>query len=130
MPPQSPPSAPGVPTPPPVSASPEAVVPNPNPAPAASSSAQPSAMNAEPHKSGSKLWLVLVGVIVLLLLIGGAVLFYLNSQQKAVPDTAEETQPVATPVSQVDDLNKDLESATPDEVDPDFQSTDKDLQSL
>lgn len=129
MPPQNTPPAPGAPTPPPA-APPTASASVPSPATPAAPSPAPSAINAEPKHSGSKLWLVLIGVIVLLLLIGGGVLFYLNSQQNSGEQAATETQPTAAPASQVDDLNKDLESANPEEVDPDFQSTDKDLQSL
>lgn len=112
---------------PPQTPNPTPVTPAPEGVPVAPPAMQAPVSPMDPPKSsGSKLWLILVGVVLLLLLVGGGLLYYINSQKAT--DSVQTV--VGSQTTEVDDLNKELQETNPESIEGDLQDTDKDVSNL
>jgi cytoskeletal protein RodZ len=100
-----------------------------NPTPTPTPAPQPvSPIGTVPEqKSSSKMLMWLVGGVVLVILVVGGIYFYLNSQQKAALTTTDQ-KPSIPKVEE--NLENDINSVDIGDLDKEFSTVDKDLQSL
>ena len=106
---------------------------NNNPAPQTTPSQPTMQQNPQPTapSGGSKMFLwIILGLIVTILIIGG-VYWYLNNQQsKTDQANTSQTQSSAVPVKAESSLQTDLNSIEIPDVDNQFATIDKDINSL
>ncbi len=103
---------------------------NQNTTPVVDSVPTPQVMQNEPPSGGGskKLILMVVIILVILALVAGGYYAYSN-YKNLLPGAATQTTANPNPIA-ADQLNNELNSVGPDDVDSQFAQIDKDLQSL
>lgn len=100
----------------------------PNQAPPQAAPVQPApniVQQPRPEGDRNKLMLWLIGGLIAIIVVVGGIYFYLSSQQKA------KQTPSPVPSARVqENLEKELDSLTVEDIDAEFQTVDKDIESL